>query len=427
MSSLFGLTTLLGLTSTKFGTAERSGVSGGALDFNRLSNNYGMNILKYPLDIGDYPRGHYMIIHINEQVKTQFSTSQRGGQVGGTTAVSASRAATAQMLGGSTNAISATAIVGKEIAKAGADLSGKAANYIQGKSAIADQAVSTISSVGKFVDSFIGLGEQAPGIQSSINSAVETMSSDSFLRTIRRTTESIVLYMPNSVATDISQSYSTPSIGGTKIGAGVGAATAAGAGKEKEAIANMAPFLAEQLSRGDALYSVAFSGATGTVANPQLEVLYQSPSLRTFQFDFLFYPRSQKEAEEVQKILTSLMFHQSPEILGASAGGGQGGYFMVPPSEFDIQFYYNGKENPNVQPISTCVLTEMKVDYTESGEWHAYEVETDLISKIGGSGMPVSIRLTLGFMETEMFTKSRIRNRMNQLNSFKQDEGYFDP
>jgi hypothetical protein len=69
----------------------------------------------------------------------------------------------------------------------------------------------------------------------------------------------------------------------------------------------------------------------------------------------------------------------------------------------------------------------MKVDYTESGEWHAYEVETDLISKIGGSGMPVSIRLTLGFMETEMFTKSRIRNRMNQLNSFKQDEGYFDP
>lgn len=416
MSSLFGLTTLLGLTSSKFGTAERSGVSGAGLDF---KNKYDMNILKYPLDIGDYPRGHYMIIHINEQVKTQFSATQRGGQTGGTTAVGASRAETAQMLGGSTNAISATAIAGKEIAKASAELASKAANYLKEKSAIVEQVISTLSAVGKEVDSFVGLGKQTPDIQSSIDSAVTTMSSDSFLRTIRRTTESIVLYMPNTVIADFSQSYSQPNIGGTKIGAGVGAATAAGAGQEREFITNMAPFLAEQLSRDDAMYSVAFSGATGTVVNPQLEVLYQSPSLRNFSFDFIFYPRSQKEAEEVQKILTSLMFHQSPEILGAGAGGGQGGYFMVPPSEFDIQFYYNGKENPNVQPISTCVLTSMNVNYTESGEWHAYEVETDLTSKIGGSGMPVGIRLTLGFMETEMFTKSRIRNRMKQLNSVK--------
>jgi len=423
MSSLFGLTTLLGLTSSKFGTAERSGLSGSESDF-RL--NYDLNILKYPLDIGDYPRGHYMIIHINEQVKTQFSATQRGGQTGGTTSVGASRAETAQMLGGSTNVASAAAIAGKEIGKAAADLAAKAKNSAE-KSAIVNTAMSTLSAAGTLIDSVVGLGNQSTAIGDSINSAVKTMSSDSFLRTIRRTTESIVLYMPNSVITDFSQSYSQPNIGGSKTGAGVGAATAAGAGKQNETIANMTPFLAEQIARSDPLYSVAFSGVTGTVVNPQIEVLYQSPALRNFNFDFIFYPRSQKEAEEVQKILTSLMFHQAPEILGAGAGGGQGGYFMVPPSEFDIQFYYNGKENPNVQPISTCVLTSMNVDYTESGQWHAYEVETDLTSKIGGSGMPVSIRLTLGFMETEMFTKSRIRNRMNQLNSFKQNEGYFDP
>ena len=89
-----------------------------------------------------------------------------------------------------------------------------------------------------------------------------------------------------------------------------------------------------------------------------MELVYSSPSFQTFRFDFMFYPRSKAEAEQVQNIIGELKFHQAPEALPSTYG-----YFMVPPSEFDISFYYNGQINPNIPPISTCVLTNVNVNY----------------------------------------------------------------
>ena len=51
---------------------------------------------------------------------------------------------------------------------------------------------------------------------------------------------------------------------------------------------------------------LAFLKATGTVINPMLEMIYRSPNFRSFQFDFTFYPRDEREALEVQKILKQL-------------------------------------------------------------------------------------------------------------------------
>ena len=87
------------------------------------------------------------------------------------------------------------------------------------------------------------------------------------------------------------------------------------------------------------------------------------------------------------------------EIL-AGAGG-----FLVPPSEFDIKFYYNGAENPNIPSISTCVLQTVDVDYAPSG-FAAYEVLEDKgVPGLGSTGMPVGIRLGLVFKETQIITK----------------------
>jgi hypothetical protein len=81
------------------------------------------------------------------------------------------------------------------------------------------------------------------------------------------------------------------------------------------------------------------------------------------------------------------------------------GFFMVPPSEFDIKFYYNGTENNNIQKISSCVLETVDVDYAPNG-WSAYEVPGEIYPDVGRSGMPVAIRLILQFKETEIMTKS---------------------
>jgi hypothetical protein len=80
---------------------------------------------------------------------------------------------------------------------------------------------------------------------------------------------------------------------------------------------------------------------------------------------------------------------------------------LVPPSEFDISFYYNGQENPNIPSISTCVLANIETDYAPNGQFAAYEVPngTGGNPTLGGTGMPVGIRLALTFKETQILTK----------------------
>jgi hypothetical protein len=131
-----------------------------------------------------------------------------------------------------------------------------------------------------------------------------------------------------------------------------------------------------------------------------VEMLYSSPQFRDFRFDFMFYPRSQKEAMEVQKILNKLHFHQAPEIRNDTYS-----VFLIPPSEFDIKFYYNGIENENIPKISTCVLKSIDVDYAPGG-FSAYEVPGEFEPALGKTGMPVAIRLSLSFTETEFMTKA---------------------
>ena len=41
----------------------------------QLPSNFGTSVLRYPLDIGSLDKGHYMVIHINEQIKTRFSNT----------------------------------------------------------------------------------------------------------------------------------------------------------------------------------------------------------------------------------------------------------------------------------------------------------------------------------------------------------------
>jgi hypothetical protein len=143
----------------------------------------------------------------------------------------------------------------------------------------------------------------------------------------------------------------------------------------------------------------AILASTGRVENPMLEMVYKSPAFRDFQFDFTFYPRDEREALEVQKIIKKFTFHQAPEIL-AGAGG-----FLVPPSEFDIQFYYNGAQNPNIPTVGTCILKGIQVNYAPNG-FTAYEIPGENAPALGRTGMPVAIQITLQFQEVVILTKS---------------------
>ena len=153
---------------------------------------------------------------------------------------------------------------------------------------------------------------------------------------------------------------------------------------------------------GENTARLGFTAATGMVRNPMLEMIYKSPNFRSFQFDFTFYPRDEMEALEAQRILERFRYHQAPEILAGTGG------FLVPPSEFDIKFYYAGRENPNIPQIATCVLTQLDVNYAPNG-FAAYETPGENNPALGRTGMPVAIQFTMQFQEVTYLTKADFR------------------
>ena len=383
------------------------------------SSKYESNTVRYPSDLGNYDKGHYMVIHINEQRETQFKGESVAGDL---PTVLQNRNSLATTRGSTNIGGNISTIVGvasdllNKIEQTG--LSKTVDNFISGgvKAGISNVFGGGNSGSNAFSQFLSGA---LNGASQSVKSAFTGISNSSFTRTIRRTTDTIALYMPDTLTFTYNQQYDTPKTGGdvmSKAGALAAGAAAIDAYKSSDnpnaqgaqGVKNLAPFAAAALAKssGD-LGKVLFAAGTGLAMNPMMEMIYSAPQFRNFRFDFMFYPRDEGEATEVQLILERLRFHQAPEIKS-----GSGGFFLVPPSEFDIQYYfkdkenyYNGYVNPNIPPITTCVLKMIDIDYAAVGQWAAYETPSQLRPQLGSTGMPVGIRLSLEFEETEIQTK----------------------
>lgn len=232
---------------------------------------------------------------------------------------------------------------------------------------------------------------------------------------LKKTKEVIALYMPDAgLQFNYAQNYDTASATGAFGAAGfLGQLGMAGAGAYSKfssgggfatPLKQLSPFAVEALTRAlnDQAAGIVMSNF-GVAINPSFEVIFSGSNLRNFSFDFMFYPRNEKEAEEVYRIIQAFKFHSAPEITKGTAGR-----YLLAPSAFDIKFYYNGQENPNIPKISTCVCNSINVDYAPSG-FSAYEVQGENNPRRGRTGTPVATRLTLQFTETTMITKELIR------------------
>jgi hypothetical protein len=382
-------------TLTDISFSKNSNVRKGRASTSLVGGGYENNIFRYPEDIGNYDKGHYMVIHINEQVRTQYA---------------------GQTTGDDPTIISNRKRFGtpSPFTNLGEIAANKSVN-----SAITSVENYASNLVNKLPDDgfFGSVKSGAKGAGEVAKQVFTNASSINGVRTIRRTTDTIALYMPDTMNFVHQQQYSDASLTGLPAAVLAGGASAAqslkgnnNANDVSKAIAtNLSPFLASYaLNQLGDIGRAAFAAGFGMVQNPILELLYTSPSFRSFRFDFVFYPRSEQESKEVQNILQRLRFHQAPEIRKESNG-----FFLVPPSEFDIKFYYNGAENPNIPAISTCVLETIDIDYAPNG-FSTYEVPGQTQPSLGETGMPVGIRLSLQFKETEILTKDNFSSMSKQ-------------
>lgn len=128
---------------------------------------------------------------------------------------------------------------------------------------------------------------------------------------------------------------------------------------------------------------------TRTTTNPFREVLFESVDYRTFNFRYVFFPKSASESNKISDIIQLFKTHMHPEI-------SDNRFFYMHPSEFEIKYYYKDKGNPYLHSFATCALTGLEVEY--GGEqFSTFE-----------NGAPTEISLSLTFREIEQVTSQGV-------------------
>jgi len=122
---------------------------------------------------------------------------------------------------------------------------------------------------------------------------------------------------------------------------------------------------------------------TGAVLNPNLELLFNGPKLRSFQYTYLMTARDEAESNVIRQIIYKLKMHSAPK-------GMEQDVFLKSPDLFQLEYIYGptGAQHPFMHKFKECALTNIGVDYTPDGSYMTY-----------GNGSMTAYRLNLTFQE----------------------------
>ena len=122
---------------------------------------------------------------------------------------------------------------------------------------------------------------------------------------------------------------------------------------------------------------------TGAVANPNMELLFKGPALRSFTFSWKMSPRDQKESIVIAKIIR--MFKQSMAPQKTDAG-----LFLKSPNIYQLTFQQGTKPHKFLPKMKECALTNCAVNFTPDGSYMTYD-----------NTAMVALEMSLSFQEME--------------------------
>ena len=118
---------------------------------------------------------------------------------------------------------------------------------------------------------------------------------------------------------------------------------------------------------------------SGTILNPNMELLFNGVTLRTFRFSFKMTPREPKESANIKNIIRFLKQKM------AARGSGT---FLNTPHIFDLSYRKGGAKHPFLHSFKPCFLKDMSVNYTGENVYSTYS-----------DGTPISMVMDLTFQE----------------------------
>lgn len=125
----------------------------------------------------------------------------------------------------------------------------------------------------------------------------------------------------------------------------------------------------------------------GNIFNPNMELLFNGPTLRSFRFSFKMTPRSQDESIAVRDIINTFKRSMAPKTV---TSGGSQNLFLKTPDIFEIRYMQGSQQHSFLHKFKQCFLENMSVNYTGEGTYATY-----------GDGTPISLVMNLSFKELE--------------------------
>jgi hypothetical protein len=127
-----------------------------------------------------------------------------------------------------------------------------------------------------------------------------------------------------------------------------------------------------------------FGRQSGQIVNQNVELLFNSVSIRPFGFNWDFTPRNHDESVAVLQIIKCLKRSAAPKKIVGQNG------FLSAPDVFRLTYKRGTGDQRFLNKFKICALTSVGVDYTGSGIYASYH-----------DGTPVHYRLNLSFTELE--------------------------
>jgi hypothetical protein len=368
------------------------------------SGKYTIGQTSYPKDLLSSPQygGNYVIFYINVHEDSMLLSGDNAAPtVSGTLPPRLNGELRGLNISETTLNVGFAGAAGVAVygAKIGSKMTGGVAGGFS--KAGADLKAEAVSAVGTTLD--VALGAAAAGV------AVKTLGGAK--KEYKQLQQTIALYIPTDLSIRYGMQWEETDLAGTT-------AILAGAenfgGAIKEAFA--APFSDSNslegagnqfMAGGSAIAGYgtsqalrlpgigeAISKTSGVATNPKKEQLFKQVDFRTFTFSYQFFPKSAQESRSVQEIIKMFKLHMHPEFKQDSFN-----FMYIYPSEFDIYYYHNGKENLNLHRHTSCVLTDMSVVYSPQG-----------LVTMFPDGSPTQINITLTFKELAILTKENIQD-----------------
>ena len=131
----------------------------------------------------------------------------------------------------------------------------------------------------------------------------------------------------------------------------------------------------------------------GEILNPNMELLFNGPTLRSFRFSFKMTPRNSTEAGEIKQIINCFKQSMAPKVGSSNSEINRAGgtnTFLRTPNVFELTYRQGSGEHQFLNKFKQCFLESVSVNYTADGTYATY-----------ADGTPVSMIMDLSFKEIE--------------------------